>query len=610
MLQAIASLTQRLPPGFIAWPGLLLLLAAPFVPQGKWSWVVMGGLFFWAAMPLRRLRRANRWRLGTCGLLAAATLWGPFAHSLYCWPGYAASLAGLALWLRGMKTPPRGLGWVKGQGGILRLDEHWAGRAPAMLFFLAALVMFWACFGFQPSLVDATAQYIHAKYLAQGHLTGPAHPLKEFFPIWMVIHKESFFSQYQIGHVALIAVGHWLGSPWLIPPLLGAASVWMIYAIARRCDGETTARLAALMALICPFMLFMSATYMNHVSSLFFSCLHLLCYVCWVSAPSPRRRALLALGASLALGGLMLSRPITAIGIGLLPMAHIGLSSLKRWRIEWPSLAAIFLGLAFGLFLTLGYNALIVGSPFLFPTARYTNNDLIASLGHGGTFAPQRLFHKTADEWNTLNWQLTHWQAPPLLLYFFALAAPGLKLHTRIVLVSALSMGAANLTNGFMNNVFGPRYLYDTLPGIFLGMAMGLRRLGAHRGCGAVGIALLIEITTAQSMQLPAAARMYASRYFNNNPGFTARLTREVQKPALVFLGRPEKTEGYNPNGYGETLTFLETAFNYPYTDEDEVIFARDRGDEANKKLINFYSNRYVYTETKRKLTLKQLPTP
>src|SRR5262249_12075667 len=148
------------------------------------------------------------------------------------------------------------------------------------LGFLALTVtLSWYCFSFIPSYDDSIAQYVQGKFFAEGKFY-ETHPLQQFFPVYLMVNTpEKWLSVWQPLHAFMLAVGHIVVTPWLITPAEGALTLVVIYLLARRCAGETNARLSVMLTLCCPFIFFMSSEFMNHATALLFGTLFLLGYM-------------------------------------------------------------------------------------------------------------------------------------------------------------------------------------------------------------------------------------------------------------------------------------------------------------------------------------------
>lgn len=63
---------------------------------------------------------------------------------------------------------------------------------------------------------------------------------------------------YPPGWPALLTPGVWLGAPWLVNPLLGADLAVATGALGRELVDEQTGRVASLLALTSPFVVFLA----------------------------------------------------------------------------------------------------------------------------------------------------------------------------------------------------------------------------------------------------------------------------------------------------------------------------------------------------------------
>ncbi len=86
-----------------------------------------------------------------------------------------------------------------------------------------------------PHVPDSVAYLVQAKIFASMHVTAdvPAVPasFSYFDPPMLIAEDGRWFSVFPFGHSLFLAVGEILGAVWLIPPLLGALSVLLIYRI-------------------------------------------------------------------------------------------------------------------------------------------------------------------------------------------------------------------------------------------------------------------------------------------------------------------------------------------------------------------------------------------
>ena len=222
----------------------------------------------------------------------------------------------------------------------------------AVALTIAAAVVASAVFARSPQLVDEMAQLFHAKIFAAGRIAAPVPEPAEFFLLTHTFLSDAgWISQYPPGQSLLLAVGYLLDLEWLVNPLLGGLSTILIYFVARGLYGIKTATVAALLWASAAWVVFMSATYMNHVSAVAFS---LLAWAALFAPKLPRRRHFLLAG--FALSVVAVTRPLDAIGAAVPVMAWVGMH--RHWRkLGFMVIGGLPLIVAFGVLnsVTLGH---------------------------------------------------------------------------------------------------------------------------------------------------------------------------------------------------------------------------------------------------------------
>ena len=418
----------------------------------------------------------------------------------------------------------------------------------ATLMAAAAATLAHVLFAGNPHLVDTIAQLFQARIFAGGSLTAPAPAHFEFFGASQLVrHAGNWFSQYPPGHSALLSIGLLVGAPWLVNPLFAAATVVLVFLTARRLLGDGTARLATALYLISPFALFMSASYMNHVTTGFFLTLALYAAVRAVgdrTAPAlapalalaPRRWAVVA---GLAIGFAATIRPLE----GAAWAAALGLWMLSRRA--WMPVVITGAASALGLVPLLAYNNLTTGAPLRFG---YT---LLWGEGHGlgfhtnpwgEPFTPLISFANTALDLERLNISLLGLPLPSLFFVMVALvfAANDRRLRDASVVLAATFLAAlvAYFFYWHRDSYLGPRFLYASLvPAILLaaaGVAALDRRLGRWRSV--LRIALAASVLYAVSVNLPESAGVISGRDPELKLNPEDQLEREGFGEALVFV--------------------------------------------------------------------------
>ncbi|HEX3867916.1 MAG TPA: hypothetical protein VHV78_14235, partial [Gemmatimonadaceae bacterium] len=195
-------------------------------------------------------------------------------------------------------------------------------RRPAPLQFAMlvaavtfALSAFFAVFAFHraASTSDELAELWHAQILLHGRFSLPVDPNREFFSLENVVDTGRWYSQFPVGGPLILAIGAAFGVPWLVSPVLAAASAALLYHFARRAFGETQGRASAVLFSSAPMLLMMAGTWMNHVPTLFLATCALAALVEWSAAASTRAAMRYAGIIGLAVGGMATIRPLDAI---------------------------------------------------------------------------------------------------------------------------------------------------------------------------------------------------------------------------------------------------------------------------------------------------------
>ncbi len=509
-----------------------------------------------------------------------------------------------------------------------RIWDPWAvaiaAAATAVAACLSAVV-----FGRIPHVQDSIAQLFQARIFASGRLWAPAPALPQFFEYThMIIRDGRWYSQYPPGHALLLVPGVWLGAPWLINPLLGGITLFGVYALGRELFDRATARLAALLGLLSPFLLLMSAEFMSHAASLCALTYYLLFYARTIRS----HRIADGLLAGACLGLAVLIRPYSALGMAL-PTAIHGALALRRDR---PGLAKPILALALcsagAVVLLLLYNWATTGSPTRF------GYEVLYGKSHGlgfgrGTWGPPhtlaRGLHNATDTLAALSGRLFEWPVTSLwpIVLGLLLPATGLALRRRWWLAAfPASLLAVHVFYWYHDLCFGPRFIYEALAPLLLLAACGLiagvarvrdgwpaiRRHASLAWLAPLGLVAVLSICggvtrwprmfTAPSgvAALPPESPLRQGSYFRYfgrefwgvSPYLGELVRARVRQPAIVFTRFREPDAEVLPIRY---LTFGSAfAHERPLLARARVIFARDLG-ARNAELMRQFPDRKVY---------------
>ena len=453
----------------------------------------------------------------------------------------------------------------------------------------------WRVFQHIPHVHDSIGQVLQARIFAAGRITLPARFDDFFFNYHLVVNDGSrIWSQFPFGHSLLLALGMLIHAEWFINPLLGSAEIVVLYFLGRELYDDRTGRIAALLGMVSPFLLFMSSEYMNHASGLLFVSLFLLFFFRTIrplrgrQAPSRLADPLLS-GFSLTMA--LNVRSLSALAVAV-PVAGYGVYLLikSRWR-TLPAflvlLVTVLLGLgAFGL-----YNYLTTGSPLLssydvYGMLEYGRKAGVLGFGERGfaewgAHTPLRGLLQTGNNLNALN--LYHFQSPvPGLLLILLLFLT----FTRdpadwVLLASFAALPILYFFYWFQDLCFGPRYLYEGLAPLLLLSARGLvefpRFVGQAAGGdaqtrtrNAVVLAAALSLAATAAIGVPRLLVTYGDRYWGVDNRLYARLTEKGINRAVVFVGNA-RTDLFL-NYYGAGLLHNTLDFEGP------VVYAKNRG--------------------------------
>jgi hypothetical protein len=383
-----------------------------------------------------------------------------------------------------------GLGsWLEPAGrALLRVYDYLLGLpawqftvGTALFVFVICNLVSWFVFHHIPHIQDTVAQVFQARLFAHGRLFLSSPPYPEFFDSKHVLNNGRWFCQYPPGHPAILTLGVLTGMPWLVNPVMGTLTVVVIYYLGREIYDEPTARLGTLLAAFSPFLVFMSAEFMNHSSALLFAALFMLFFARSVRARGIANPVL----AGLCLGVVTDIRPFTALLIALPFALHAGYE-LYRMRAGASSRYALMIvAAAVVVGLMLLYNWQTTGNPLLFGyVAKYgTGHEIgFGRSGWGEPYTLGQALNRTAIDLYALNRFLFEFPIPSLafLALFFALSRP--ERWDYLLLGTLVSLVGGYFFYWWHGILFGPRWEYEALPALVLLSARGIRSVRTVAG--------------------------------------------------------------------------------------------------------------------------------
>jgi len=407
------------------------------------------------------------------------------------------------------------------------------------------------------------------------------------FPAWSII----------------LALGVAVNSSWLINPFLAAMSILLAHSLIRKVVNRSTANIVILFMAVSPWLLTISATMMNHTSTL------TLTIACWLALYSAKdnRSIILAFVAGLCAGWLFITRPLDGLIIGTLT----GLWGL--FFLNYRTGKALILSYVFGCIaiggLVFPFNAIITGDPLLTPLNDYINHLWYPGanrLGFGLDIGPP-------DQWGSLdiykghsftealiyfqhnmtllNFELFGWGGGSLLLVFIHIIWGRWNKFEFYMLAIIIITFIIYSLYWFSGSFYvGPRYWFITFfPLIILtvGGFQTLTRLCSSKSkieSSQVGVAFITFSIIVMISFLPwrGATKYYEFRGFHTD--YKQMLVNDKLKKSLIFIRETHDGD------FGSALIFNEPDFS-----GDGPIFAYDRGFKVNSELAKFFPEHDIY---------------
>jgi hypothetical protein len=518
-----------------------------------------------------------------------------------------------------------------------KLVARWERRKSARIIWGAALwvvvVSSLLCvfvLDAMPHVEDEVAYIFHAKTISLGRLWLPPPPDAVAFFCEYVNTRDKWYSAMLGGWPFVFALGFLLGAPWLINPLLGGLGVVLAHRLVKQMYGAAMADGAALLLAASPWLLFISASFMPHATSLVLMLLGLL----GVERARASGSWVWGAVAGLAFGGLLHVRPLEAIAVAA--VAGIWWLSAGWKNLRLPALAsAVVAGLVMTA-LFLAYNKELTGDALYAPVnkffdeAKYPGSNRLGFGAEVGNFGwvgmdalpghgPLDVIFNTNNNLYLLNFELFGWAGGSLLFVALLLLWRRWREHA---LMWGLLFGlwaGMNLYWFSGGPDFGPRYWYQMiLPCVVLtlaGAAEFARRWSAESG-----------------MESGGASRVWAFVLLATVIGFVNLAPWRALDKYPNYRGiRPEIRALARAHQFGRSLVFVRGqenpdylsafALNPPRVDRpaadgfDVPIFARDLGAASRERLRAYYSDRTVWivaghTETGTSARLVAGPIP
>lgn len=334
----------------------------------------------------------------------------------------------------------------------------------------------------RPNQIDAISQLLHAHFLAQGRLAGPADVDYAFWQIQnSVVTDRGWVSQYPPGHVVFLALGVLANAPWIVGPVMVGLTVAFTALLADRLlpDRIGLARAGSLLVALSTFLICLGGSFMNHASAA-----ALLAAAAWAAARAWQDAPRWAFAAGAAAGYAFTIRPLTALAVGGGVIGALWLRDLgtREGRVRSAGLFARAAAGALPFVTALAaYNTWFFGSPTTFGYNVALGPTMGLGFGRdpwGNVYGPIEAIGYTAADLLTLGSALLETPLSIVLPVGVLLAlARRLDGAERVFAGWALVPVAANVLYWHHGMYMGPRMLFETAPAWILLGTLALARL-------------------------------------------------------------------------------------------------------------------------------------
>jgi 4-amino-4-deoxy-L-arabinose transferase-like glycosyltransferase len=394
-----------------------------------------------------------------------------------------------------------------------------------------------------------------------------------------------------------------------VSPVFGALACWALFLLARELLGPRWAKGVVLLALISPFWLVTYASMMSHPGSVLTLTLFAYFFVRSARRPDRWRSALLA---GLFLGLSANFRPYSSLLI--CGVVIVGALAAGWWRnVRLGNSLAFFIGLGVFVGVLLGYNKALTGDAFVTPFAQWSPYDRLGFGPDRGQYDNDALGFTVGDSWinqrirlHSLGQMLTGWSSATLLLLLFPLFARRYRGRCAVLLLILIALMVGHFFYFFgFDFVYGPRYWAEALPACLILVAVGLAvlrkwvrnglRLAGVRAASAgsramMPLMILLLMVGSVWSTVPAVLAGHDDTMWHISSAPHRAVQEAGLTNAVVFIATPYyRTAKFRPDRYGSGFTWMSPDL------DDDVIYARDLGDEKNRELMALMPGRKFY---------------
>ncbi len=354
-------------------------------------------------------------------------------------------------------------------------------------------------------------------------------------PVCLVTKNDFIFAKFLPGHSVLMAIASYVVSDGAIGTVLGAATI-SIFFLVLVLTGESLlfSFLSALAFLITPAGLIIFAGTYSHITM----SAMLLLWIYAITSIKQGRTLLVSAPAILcALAFGILTRPLTGLGMLLLPSAALALPAYRSNGWERKALLATFAGALLGGALLAAHNWYLTGSPLV------SGYELIYGNGHrpGFHIAPNRLPFTLWDGifalWEnvaSMNRLLFAFPIPSLCLVGIGLFYGRLSSFERLLLLASLGIALIHVSYwSFLAIQLGPRFIFETIPILIILGLKGSRYLWSASRIYFSQSPRMFLIASALLIMLCGSSFLLTNRKLYNEYSYQKKLLEKYGQAAM-----------------------------------------------------------------------------
>ncbi|MBI5118170.1 glycosyltransferase family 39 protein [Candidatus Poribacteria bacterium] len=301
--------------------------------------------------------------------------------------------------------------------------------------------------------------------------------------------NDKWYSIYPPGHALMLAPWAAAGIPWVLNPLLGALSATLMYFYGKSYYGKNIGILSMILAAFSPLIIFMSSEYMSHATCMFYVLIFAILFKKALSSGNTLMYAM----SGFALGFVILTRPYTGFALSIPFVARLFFVTARRElpqtappRSPLSGAAAFLAALTAAGLILMAYNTATNGNPLKlgYTTAEWATvsklgfGERITGVSYGNKFefTPRDGLNHVLQFVGSFNRQLFGWPIPDLAFaaLLFLLMFRRTAKEDFFQLGVFLSVLGAHVFYWYIDDVFGPRLVYETTPMLIVLTVRGL----------------------------------------------------------------------------------------------------------------------------------------